>query len=65
MGIFDDPVEEAYEDGQDSGAHGGPVQQAIDSQANAVFSVLGDRGDEVIEAFEAGQQNGRDNPPED
>jgi hypothetical protein len=73
MGFLDDlfssdssaAEQEAYEEGQDSGAHHGPVTQAFDSLASALGSSMSDHGDKIHEAFEAGQENGRDNPDND
>jgi hypothetical protein len=61
MGFFDGKSheEEAYEHGQDVGAHEGPGTQALHSLFSALMS------DSEQAAWEAGFENGRKNRPKE
>ena len=72
MGFFDDllksdaeKLEDAHNDGQDSGAHSGPLGQVLDRYAVALGNALADNGEELTDAFVKGQENGSKNQPED
>ncbi len=64
MGIFDDKsdVDEAYEEGQHAGAHKGAVDQVINDLGRSIDPTW---TQEMKDAYEAGEKNGRENPPED
>ena len=73
MGILDDllssdsdKLQDAHNDGQDSGAHHDVVTQVFERQATAVFNgIFSENGDALTDAFVAGQENGNANRPKD